>query len=229
MSPPTQTTATTTPSRQDRPPTAWLAVTGLLFLSVIPVIGGVVSLGAAAAEPEAWSVPASVAMVAHIVSMSVFCLVGAFQFSPALRTRRRWHRTSGRALLPAGFVAALAAMWLAVFFGGPPEELPLAMIRLVFAVAMIVFLALAVIAIVRRDFDRHGAWMTRGYALAVTGSTQALVMILWSIPFGEADIVAETWLVAAGFLVNSVVAELIIWRRSGRRRRETVRRGALVS
>lgn len=213
------TTAATATRRHD-PASGWPAITGLLLLSALPVIGGVVSLGNASAEPDARSVASSVAMVAHIVAMSVFCLLGAFQFSPALRTRHRWHRTAGRVLIPAGFVAGLSAAWLALFFGGPPEERPLAIVRLVFTVAMIVFLALAVIAIARRNFVGHGAWMTRAYALAVTGSTQALIMIVWSLPFGEIDLAGETRVVAAGFVLNSVVAEVVIRRRSRRRMRE---------
>jgi len=154
------------------------------------------------------------------VAMSVFCLLGAFQFSPALRIRRGWHRTAGRALIPAGFIAALSSIWLAVFFGGPPEEFALAMVRLVFAVPMIMFLVLAVIAITRRDFTAHGAWMTRAYAIAVSGGTQALVFALWTIPLGEVDAFGEAQLVATGFVINSFVAELLIRRRSGRRRRD---------
>ena len=99
-------------------------------------------------------------------------------------------------------------------------------VRLVFAVAMTLFLLLGAIAITRRDFAAHGAWMTRAFAIAVTGGTQALVVVLWSLPFGEVDVVGETWLVAAGFAINSVVAELLIRRRSGRRTPERGR-GAL--
>ena len=91
------------------------------------------------------------------------------------------------------------------------------MVRLVFAVPMIAFLVCAVLAITRRDFSSHGAWMTRAYAIAVASGTQALVVVLWTIPFGEVDAAAETWLVAVGFAINSLVAEGLIRRRSRRR------------
>ena len=215
---------------RQRSRSGWLAITGLLLLSALPVLGGVLRLRDVSADPESTLLLASsVPIVAHIVAMSVYCLLGAFQFSPALRTRRGWHRTAGRVLIPAGFIAALSAVWLAVFFGGPPDELALAMVRLVFAVAMTTFLVRGVIAIKRRDFAAHGAWMTRAYALAVSGGTQALVFALWTLIIGEVDIFGEAWLVAAGFVINSVVAELIIRRRSGRRMRGVSGRGALVS
>jgi len=204
-------------SERQRPKSGWLVITGLLLLGTLPVIGGVLRLGEVSSGSEIdplWT--SIVAIVAHIVAMTVFCLLGAFQFSPALRIRRGWHRTAGRVLIPAGLVAALASIWLAVFFGGPPDEIALAMVRLVFAVPMIVFLVMAVTAIARRDFAAHGAWMTRAYAIAVSGGTQALVVAFWTIPIGEVDAYGEAWLVAVGFVINSVVAELVIRRRSGR-------------
>ncbi|WP_301112141.1 DUF2306 domain-containing protein [Microbacterium sp.] len=213
-----------------RPKSGWPAITGLLLLGAIPVLGGVFRLTEVSAEPAgALLLPSAVALVAHIVAMTVFCVLGAFQFSPALRQHRGWHRTAGRVLIPAGFLAALSAVWLAVFFGGHPEELALAMIRLVFAVAMTAFLVRGVIAIRRRDFTAHGAWMTRAYAIAVSGGTQALVFALWTIPLGEVDAFGEAWLVAAAFVINSAVAELLILRRSGRRTRAAGGRDALVS
>ncbi|WP_347345090.1 DUF2306 domain-containing protein [Microbacterium sp.] len=196
-----------------RPRSGWLAITGLLLLSALPVLGGAFRLGELAGQ-NALLDRSPVPLIAHVVAMSAFCLIGAFQFSPALRTRRAWHRTAGRALLPAGFVAALSGIWLAVFFGGTAEEFAMAMVRLVFGVAMAGFLVLGASATRRRDFASHGAWLTRAYAIAVSGGTQALVVALWTIPVGEVDASGETLLVSAGFLINSVVAEVIIARRA---------------
>lgn len=216
---PTRPSARGSAPRQ-RPKTGWLAIAGLLLLSALPVLGGVLRLGEVRAEP-AGEMPlvTLIAIVGHIVAMSLFCIVGAFQFSPALQIRRGWHRIAGRVLIPAGIIAALASMWLAIFFGGPPEEYPIAIVRLVFAVPMALFLVMSVRAITRRDFTAHGAWMTRAYAIAVTGGTQAIVILLWSIPFGDVDASGETWLVAVGFVINSVVAEVLIRQRAVRRTR----------
>ncbi|MBD3752834.1 MAG: DUF2306 domain-containing protein [Micrococcales bacterium] len=218
-----------TPTRPSAP-TGWLAICGLLVLSALPIIGGALSLrdvASGSGSPLTWV--ATAAIVAHIVSMSVFCLVGAFQFSPALRSRRAWHRRAGRMLIPIGFLAALSGAWLAIFFRGPDDEYPLAVVRLVFSAAMAAFLALSVRAIAQRDFRAHAAWSIRAFAIAVSGGTQALVAILWAIPFGEADAAGETWVVAAGFLINLGVAELIIRRRRADASRQRAGRGALVS
>ncbi|MBQ9918258.1 MAG: DUF2306 domain-containing protein [Microbacterium sp.] len=216
-------------SARRSPDGAWLAITGLLLLSALPVIGGVLRLGDIPSAGAVRPVASSIAAVAHIVGMTLFCLLGAFQFSPALRSRRRWHRAAGRVLIPVGFVAALGAAWLAVFFGGPPDQLPLAMVRLVFAAAMTVSLALGTAAIVRRDFAAHGDWMTRAFAIGVGNGTQALAVLLWTVPLGDVDADGETWLVATGTLLTALVAEAVIHRRAVRRGRATAAGEALVS
>ena len=88
------------------------------------------------------------------------------------------------------------------------------MVRVIFAIAMTAFLVMGVIAIRRRAFVSHGAWLTRAYAIAVSGGTQALVFALWTLAVGEVDTFGETVLVAAAFVINSVAAELIIVRRA---------------
>ena len=102
------------------------------------------------------------------------------------------------------------------------------MVRLFFSAVMLVFLTMSAIAIVRRDFTAHGSWSTRAFAIAVSGGTQALVSILWTIPFGEPDASGETWVVGAGFVLNCLVAEIIIRRRVAATSR-AAERGALVS
>jgi len=204
-------------SNSPRPRSGWPAITGLLLLSALPVIAGLLRLGDVSDPNRALPVALAVVIVAHIVGMSVFCLLGAFQFSPALRSRNRWHRTAGRVVLPAGLIAAVSSIPIGALFTGTPAEVAQATVRVVFGVAMTAFLALGAISIIRRRFTAHGAWLTRAYAIAVTGGTQALVLVLWAIVVGEADAFGETWLVTLGFVINSLVAEVLIRRRSARR------------
>ncbi|MBN9139390.1 MAG: DUF2306 domain-containing protein [Micrococcales bacterium] len=191
-------------------PSGWLAITGLILLTALPVIGGVVRVrDVGAGATSSLPLPLTIAIVVHIVAMSLYCFVGAFQFSPALRARRRWHRTAGRVLIPLGLAAALAGVALVLLFHGPDDEYALALVRLVFCIVMTVYLVLGAIAIVRRRFAAHGAWMTRAYAIGIAGGTQALLVTLFGLVVGDVDPVRETWLVAAGFFVNLAVAE---WR-----------------
>lgn len=87
-----------------RPRRQWLAPTGLLLLSLIPVAAGAARLteltsGAAVTAQNARFFDSPVPVVLHIVSVTVFCLLGAFQFVPTLRQRRSWHRIAGRVLV----------------------------------------------------------------------------------------------------------------------------------
>src|SRR5213078_1231375 len=94
----------------------------------------------------------------------------------------------------------------------------LVVVRLIFGSAMLASLALAVLAIRRRDFTSHGAWMTRGYAIALGAGTQVLTILPWVLifgPIGAADELPRTVLMTAGWAINLAVAEYVIRRRPG--------------
>ena len=149
-------------------------------------------------------------VILHIVSATIFSIVGAFQFLPGLRRgRRSWHKMAGRVLIPAGLLVALTGLWMATFSALPIGDGPLLLgIRWLFGTYMVVSIALAVRAIVRRRFVVHGAWMTRAYALGVAAGTQALLLIPGSIIFGSAAELPRAIAMGAAWLVNLGVAEL---------------------
>jgi hypothetical protein len=202
----------------------WLIPAGLILLSLIPIITGSLRLtqlgGGPALMPEAARFTGfPLPVILHIVAGILFSIGGAFQFLPGLRRgRRSWHRMAGRVLIPAGFVLALAGLWMASFTVLPAGDGPaLRVIRLVFGTYMIVSLTLAVRAIIRRKFVEHGAWMTRAYALGVAAGTQAIFLIPGSIIFGSTHELSRAVAMAAAWLVNLGVAELVIRRRARRR------------
>lgn len=192
---------------------------GLLLLSLIPVIAGMFRVtdlagGGAITADNARFFASPVPVVAHIVGATVYTLVGAFQFVPALRGRRGWHRVAGRILIPAGLIAALSGMWMAAFYTSPDGDNPLLMvIRLAFGSAMAASIVLGIVAIRRRDFAAHGAWMTRAYALGMAAGTQAVVFATWILAVGPADSLTEALLMGAAWVINAGVAELVIRRR----------------
>ena len=154
--------------------------TALILLSLIPVIAGASRMteltgGAAITPQNARFFASPVPVVIHIVSVTIYSLLGAFQFVPALRGRRGWHRIAGSVLIPAGLLAALSGLWMSAFYPLPDGDTDVP-IRLFFGSAMLVSIVLGIVAIRRRDFVRHGAWMTRGYAIGVAAGTQALVI-----------------------------------------------------
>lgn len=197
---------------------------GLVLLSVVPVLAGVVRLvelgsGGEVTPDNARFFAAPLPAVVHIVSGSLFCLGGAFQFSPALRRRgASWHRLAGRVLLPLGFAAALSALWLTALY--PPAEhtgLLLKGVRAVAGSAMLASLSVAVLALFRRRFVAHGEWMIRGYALGIAAGTQVFTHVGWLLFIGTPGERSTAALMGAGWVVNLVVAEHVI--RGGRRRR----------
>jgi len=69
---------------------------------------------------------------------------------------------------------------------------------------------------VRRDFVRHGAWMTRGYAIGVAAGTQALTGLPWILLVGPPDEPTRAALLGSAWVINVVVAEYVIRRRAQR-------------
>jgi uncharacterized membrane protein len=207
-----------TPSRTRRPP-YWLIPTGLILLSLVPVIAGSLRITELASAPEttpenARFVGMPIPVIIHIVSATIYCLIGAFQFHPGLRRRHpSWHRASGRVLIPMGIAAALSGLWMTTFYDLPATDggwLPL--VRWVFGVGMIASIALALIAVRRRDFSSHRAWMIRGYAIGIAAGTQAFTTMPWFLIVGELDETARTITMTAGWVLNLAVAEWIIRR-----------------
>ena len=197
----------------------WLIPAGLVALSAVPTVAGIfrvvqLAVGAEITADNARFLMAPVPVLLHIFSSVVFCVLGAFQFSPGLRRRYPdWHRGAGRTLVPCGLVAALAGVWMTQFypsginapasFDGPFVYA----IRLVAGFAMAMSLCLGFAAIRRRDIPHHRAWMLRGYALGLGAGTQVLTHLPWYMLPGIQGELARTLLMAAGWAVNLAVAE----------------------
>lgn len=207
---------TTTPSSARQ----WLAPAGLIVLALVPVVAGGFRLtelttGAEITAQNARFFDSPTPIIIHIVSATLYFVLGAFQFVPSLRARRRYHRSSGRILIVAGLVTALSGLWMTLFYATADGDGGLLFaLRLVFGTAMVVSILLGVRAVVRRDFGQHSAWMTRGYAIGVAAGTQVFTTIPWVLAFGEPDPFTASVLLGAGWVLNLIVAELIIRRRA---------------
>jgi len=200
----------------------WLISAGLIVLSLVPVVAGVVRLteltgGAEITESNARFFASPIPVIAHIVASTVYAVLGAFQFVPRLRRgragRRSWHRSAGRILVVAGLISGISGMWMAVFYTRP--ELDMA-VRLFFGAVMVTSIVLGLRAIVRRDFVSHRAWMIRGYAVGMGAGTQVFTTVPWVLANGGAppDATTAVALLAAGWVINLAVAEVAIRRSS---------------
>jgi hypothetical protein len=201
----------------------WLIPAALILLSVVPVLAGSSRLGqlasgTAVTAENARFFASPVPVVIHIITVTLFCVLGALQFAPSLR-RFAWHRRSGRVIAPAGILAAASGLWMTLTYPNPQGPDPLlVVIRLIVGSAMLVSITLALVAISRRDVASHGAWMTRGYAIGMGAGTQVLTAGVWFLVFGKPNQLTSTLLLAAGWLINVMVAELVIRRRRAVRR-----------
>jgi hypothetical protein len=207
----------------------WLIPAGLLTLSVVPAVAGAVRLaqlasGAAVTADNARFFASPLPVVLHIPSVVAYCVVGAFQFAPAFRRRHRaWHRAAGKFLAACGLVVALTGLWMAHFYPWPAGDgQVLYMERLVFGSAMVASIVLALLAIGRRDFTSHGAWMIRAYAIGLGAGTQVLTHLPWFVLVdAKPPELPRAVMMGAGWVINVIFAEWIIRRRPSRIRAAT--------
>jgi uncharacterized membrane protein len=201
---------------------AWL-VAALLLLSAIPLASGAFRLtqlagGAAITPANARFFAAPLPVVVHIVSASVYALLGAFQFVNGFRRRwPGWHRWSGRLLVVCGLLVALSGLWMTLFYPWPEGDGELLYIfRLLFGSAMVVSIVLGFSTIRRGDVRRHRAWMARGYAIGLGAGTQALTLAAGALIAGPPSELSRALLMGAAWVINLAVAEWAIRRRQAR-------------
>ena len=213
----------TLPRSPQKSPPRWLVPASLILLSIVPVFFGAVRLGnLAGGEISADNTrffDAPVPVLIHIPAVTVYLLLGAFQYVPSLRRgkrgRRSWHRLSGRILVPAGLLAALSGLWMAVFYDLPPlDGVLLLVLRLVFGSAMVASLVLGFLAVRRRDYVRHSEWMSRAYAIGIAQGTIVVVTIPWILLIAPVTELSRAVLIGASWVLSLAVAEYFIHRRA---------------
>jgi uncharacterized membrane protein YozB (DUF420 family) len=193
----------------------------LLALSAVPTLGGVVRIlsvsGHTAVTPDnARFLEAPTAVVIHVICATLYCLIGAFQFTPAFRLR--WpglHRRAGRLLASCGLAAGVTGLWMTLLYPIPPglQGPILQGVRVAVASAMIASIIIGWRSILRRDVPRHEAFMIRAYALGQGAGTQVLVVLPWTLISGEATGLTRDLLMTLAWAINVAVAEWIISRR----------------
>jgi len=195
----------------------WLVPAALLLLSAIPLISGALRLTQMAGGPEI--MPANprflaspLPVVLHIVSVSVYSILGAFQFANGFRRRRPgWHRAAGRLLVPTGLLVGLSALWMTLFYPRADGTGDLLYgFRLMFGSAMVLSIFLGYVAIRQRDVIRHQAWMMRGYAIGLGAGTQVLTLLIGELVAGPPIGLSHGLLMGAGWAINLAVAEWVI-------------------
>lgn len=202
----------------------------LIALSLVPALAGTARLvqlaGDTTITPEnARFFTTPLPVVIHIVTVIIYSVLGAFQFSPRFRKQRRgWHRAAGRALVLCGLLVATSGLWMTQFYPWPAGDGQILYVERWFVgSAMIVSIGVGLYEITRRNFVSHGAWMMRAYALGLGAGTQALTHLPWFVFVGgKPGDGPRAVMMGAGWVINIIVAEWII-----RRRRVPGRAGGL--
>jgi uncharacterized membrane protein len=199
----------------------WLIPAGLIALSLVPALAGSARLaelagGGEVSAANARFFAAPLPVVLHIVAAITYSILGAFQFSPGFRRRRRgWHRAAGKVLVPAGLLVAMTGLWMTHFYPWPDGDGQLLYVeRLVFGSAMLLSIILAIDAIRRRNFAAHGEWMIRAYAIGLGAGTQVLTHLPWfTLADGKPGELPRAVMMGAGWVINLTVAEWVIHNR----------------
>ncbi|MCL6571876.1 MAG: DUF2306 domain-containing protein [Bacillus sp. (in: Bacteria)] len=196
--------------------TKWI-IAALLFLSVVPLSAGAFRLtelagGAEIIPADARFTESPLPVVLHILSVSVYTILGAFQFATGFRQRwPGWHRAAGLLLVLCGLLVGFSALWMTLFYprqAGTGEMLYA--LRLLFGSAMVVSIFLGLTTIRRGDETRHRAWMMRGYAIGLGAGTQVFTLLAGEMIFGPPSELSGALLNGAGWLINLAVAEVAI-------------------
>lgn len=195
----------------------WLVLAFVITVSLVPAAAGTSRLvelarGAVITAANARFFVAPLPVVLHIVAVIPFSILGALQLAPTFRKRYpQWHRRVGRPLVVAALVCAVTGLWMTLTYPWPQGDgVALYNMRLVVGSAMLMFIAMSIGAIVKRDFRAHGRWMLRAYAIGMGAATQVLTHVPWFILFGTPSEDTRALLMGAGWVINAVIAELVI-------------------
>lgn len=197
------------------PALLWLLASVTLLSAVVrlAITGEALATGVLPPDPgEAAFIHHPGITALHLLPGIAFMALGPLQFIPAIRQRRpALHRWSGRIFIAAGALTAVSALVMSIVFpqvGGPGKEAAVYTI----SIALLVSLAIALRAILRRDVPRHRAWMIRAFAIGLSISTMRLYIIPMYALYGLPDDFTIGFGMWFGLVVNVAVAELILLR-----------------
>jgi hypothetical protein len=199
----------------------WAFLALIVLYSFIPSVFGLLRIpellgGPTIVPPNPRAVIDPLPITLHILGSSIFCLVGALQFLPSLRRHRPvLHRTLGRIVALAGCVSALTGLWMTMTYAFP-DALQGALLywaRVTLSLAMVTFIAGAIVAIRARRTATHRAAMLRAYAIGQGASTQTALFLIAMIFMKTEPLGLDRDLLMVGaWAINLAVAELLIRR-----------------
>lgn len=195
----------------------WLVPTALFLACVVPVLAGIYRSSTIILDGE-WALQFEphrvdrLPLFIHVLCAGLYYPLAALQVLPRFRRRfPKWHRKAGKVAVIAGLGAALSSVWMSAFHLEARGPI-LVYGRLVFGPLWALFLVLGVAAIAKRDFRRHGEWMTRAFAVAMPAGTLIVFIAPVAIVLGEVPEVLDEIIQAGAWFVHLGIAECLIRR-----------------
>ncbi|SMF00397.1 Predicted membrane protein [Alteromonadaceae bacterium Bs31] len=201
---------------------AYVAPALLFLLGTITVAFGALQMsllqqgdvGAQSEMASAHYFSMPIPIIVHIIAGSLFNLLVPLQFVAPLRARfPRVHRYLGGCLALCALAFGLSALWMnGVYpqYGGAAKFWGI----IAHCCVLLGSLALALMAIRKKQVARHRAWMMRMTAAALSPATQRLFFIPAVVVFGE-NIVTDVVIggvIWFGLIVNLVFVEWWLFR-----------------
>ena len=152
----------------------------------------------------------------HGVSMVIFLILGALQFSvTGPFTQRLLHRILGRIAVLGAVIGGLSGVWMTL--AHVEISSPLLLIgRLLFGTAMATFAIFAIWEAMHRNLISHRNWIIRSYAIAFNAASLPLLTLSISpviLIVGEAVPIIEDAIHLLGWTINLIIAEKFFVRR----------------
>lgn len=142
-----------------------------------------------------------------------FLLLGALQILPDFRRRHpRWHRSAGKLAWGFGLIGALSGLWVTLAY--PTISGPLLYWGRIGASSVwLLSMLMAAWALHRCQWQQHGRWMLRAYALTLPAGTLAIFLLPLVLILGEGHQILEEGVQVLAWPLHLLVLEWL-----GRRR-----------
>jgi len=184
----------------------------LILISLLPIAAGLprvteLTLGVPVMDASESSANMPLSLIVHILTASVFLILGAIQLLPKSR-RGSWHRYAGRVSVITGAIAAATGLWMTVLLDPSDSAGPLlAPMRAFFSVFWLVAIVLGVMAIRNKDIMRHRVWMLRSFAVGVGTAVQSLLLLPYFFIIGVPSGLPADIIILASWVLCLAVAE----------------------